>query len=104
MSLDADGLLDRRRLKRRIAFWRTLAIIASVAVVAVAVDRFSGIGDRDRVARLDVVGVIVENHERDEALAEVAEDDRAKALIVRIDSPGGTTAGGAALYTALRGL
>jgi protease-4 len=102
MSLDADGLLDRRRLKRRIAFWRTLAIIASVAVVAVAVERFSGIGDRDRVARLDVTGVIVEDHERDEALAEVAKDDRAKALIVRIDSPGGTTAGGEALYAALR--
>ncbi len=102
MSLDADGLLDRRRLKRRIAFWRTLAIIASVAVVAIAVDRFSGIGDRDRVARLSVIGIIVEDHERDDALAEVAKDDRAKALIVRIDSPGGTTAGGEALYTALR--
>ncbi len=102
MSLDADGLLDRRRLKRRIAFWRTLAIIASVAVVAVVVDRFGGIGDRDRVARLNVIGVIVEDRDRDEALAEVAKDDRAKALIVRIDSPGGTTAGGEALYDALR--
>jgi len=104
MALDVDGLLDRRRLKRRLAVWRALAIIAAVALVAVAVGRFGGLGERARVARLNVTGVIIEDRERDQALAELAKDDGAKALIVRIDSPGGTTAGGEALYTALRGV
>lgn len=102
MSLDADAMLDRRRLKRRLAFWRTLAIVVAVALVAVAVGRFAGLGERAHVARLSVTGLIVEDHERDEALADVAKDDNAKALIVRIDSPGGTTVGGESLYYALR--
>ena len=102
MSLDTDAMLDRRRQARKLTFWRTLAIVAAVALVAVGVGRFTGFGEKAHVARLSVTGVIVEDHERVEALSEVIKDDNAKALIVRIDSPGGTTVGGEALYYALR--
>ena len=102
MSLDADAMLDRRRLKRRLALWRTIAIVVAVALIAVAVGRFAELGRKAHVARVDVSDLIIEDHERDKALISVAEDGDAMALIVRINSPGGTTAGSEALYLTLR--
>jgi protease IV len=101
MSLDADYLVDRRRLKRRLGAWRLLTVAAIVAAVILGLNRVGVIG-RDYVARLVVDGVITDDLERDEALARIAGDRRAKALIVRINSPGGTVVGGEALYRRLR--
>lgn len=53
------------------------------------------------MARLTVTGLIAEDRERDEALLRVAEDGSVRALIVAIDSPGGTVSGGEALHRAL---
>ncbi len=100
MSLDADQALDRRRLKRRLTFWRIAAVVAVVVAVVAAVGRV-GVGE-NHVARLVVGGIILDDPWRDDALAGIAEDDNAKSLIVRIDSPGGTMVGGEALYTSLR--
>jgi hypothetical protein len=36
MSLEVDLLLDRRRLKRRLFVWRSLAVLAALAAVLVA--------------------------------------------------------------------
>jgi protease-4 len=102
MSLDTDAMLDRRRLKRRLSLWRLAAVISVVALVAVALGRFGDLGREPHVARIDVAGIIVEDHDRLDAIEELVEDDNAKALIVRIDSPGGTTAGGESLFYALR--
>ncbi len=100
MSLDVDQAVDRRRLKRRLTMWRIAAVVAVVAAVVAAVGRF-GVGG-NHVARLVVGGIILDDPWRDDALAGIAEDDNAKALIVRIDSPGGTMVGGEALYAGLR--
>jgi protease-4 len=107
MSFEPDRWLDRRRLKRGVIAWRTLAIVALVALVVVGVGRYGfGVGGRlgvgDYVARLWVDGLIVDDPARDEVLADLITDSRARALIVRIDSPGGTAIGGEALYLALR--
>jgi protease-4 len=101
MPLQADHLVDRRRLKRRLAAWRLVTVAAIVAVVILALERVGVLG-RDYVARLDIEGIITEDLERDEALAAIADDRRAKALIVRINSPGGTVVGGESLYQRLR--
>lgn len=56
----------------------------------------------DYVARVDIHGVITSDLKRDEAIAAVAKDRRIKALIVTIDSPGGTVVGGESLFSQLR--
>lgn len=101
MSLEPDYLVDRRRLKRRLGVWRLVTVAAILAVVLLGLNRIGVVG-RDYVARLVVDGVITDDLERDEALAVIAQDHRAKALIVRINSPGGTVVGGEALYRRLR--
>ena len=70
--------------------------------VLAAIGRFEALVERAHVARIDIDGMIVDDADRDQALADVAEDSAAKALIVRINSPGGTVVGGETLYRRLR--
>jgi len=101
MSLETDLLLDRRRLKRRLVFWRTFAvIILAIAVLAGLCN--AGIGFRGpHIARLSVNGLITENRKLTEAVGRIADDPHVKALIVSIDSPGGSVAGGESLHDAI---
>jgi len=101
MSLDADQVVERRRLKRRLTLWRVIGVVAIAAALVVGLGRFD-VAEGDHVARIRIQGIIVDDQDRDEALAEVAKNDKARALIVKIDSPGGTYVGGEALYETLR--
>jgi len=106
MTLDADAIVDRRRLRRKLTFWRVTAVVVVLlaiagAVFAVGPNRFSKPGDY--VARIRIQGLIRNNQDRVEALARLSRS-RAKAVIVHIDSPGGTTAGSQQLYDSLRDL
>src|SRR3546814_10445034 len=103
MSLEADTIVHSRRLRRRLIFWRTLAVVAIVGVVVAALqfyarDDLGAFGTGGYVARISVSGVIVEDRDLLERIDDFASDDRAKALLVAIDSPGGTVVGGEALY------
>ena len=102
MAYDADYLVDRRWLKRRLAFWRTLAVVALVAAVAAAFGRFcTGLSERDHIVRLDIDGLILRDDRRIEALGKLAKESSVRAVILRIDSPGGTVTGGESLHRAL---
>jgi protease-4 len=101
MPLDADLLVDRRRLKRQISVWRALAIVALVAVIGAGIGRANLFGER-HVARLSVSGIITDDPDRTRAVIAAGKDSDVKALIVRIDSPGGTVVGGEALFRELR--
>ena len=101
MSLETDLILDRQRLKRHLFFWRTFAVIAVVAAVLIALHR-GGVGfGRAHVARLQVNGLITEDQKLTRAVEKLADDDNVKALIVSIDSPGGSVAGGESLHDAI---
>jgi protease-4 len=102
MALDADYLVDRNRLKRRLAVWRAIAVVVAVTLVVVAAGRFVGVAQRSHIAVLDVEDVIVNDLDRLTALEDAADDSSIKALIVYINSPGGTVVGGENLYHALR--
>ncbi len=102
MVPDVDYWLDRRRLKRALTRWRLIAIAALVLAALAAAGRVDRIVAGRHVARLAVDGIIVDDRERDRALARLAKDDAVHALIVRIDSPGGTVVGGETLFRRLR--
>jgi len=107
MSLDADAIVDRRRLRRKLTFWRVAAVlVALVAVVGAALLAMPGTrmtANPNYVARIKIQGLIRNNQDRVEALSRLARSN-ARAVIVHIDSPGGTTAGSEQLYDALRDL
>ena len=102
MTLETDLLLDRRRLKRRLVFWRTFAVVAVVAALIVSArGGGGGLPGGTHVARLSVTGLITENRKLTEAIDKLADDSEVKALIVAIDSPGGTVSGGESLHNAI---
>jgi len=107
MTLDADSLAERRRLKRRVRFWRTGAILlAVVAVVSVLLVRQEGflaqLGLNPHVARVSVSGFITDSRPQRELLEDLRKNEQVRGVIVYVDSPGGTTAGAEALYNSLR--
>src|SRR5580700_11783581 len=104
MSLDSDVIVDRRRLRRKLTFWRVLAVaiaIAAIGVVGTLVSRGrAGFTTTGSIARVTITGLIRTDQDRVEAL-ERLEKSRAPAVIVHINSPGGTTAGSEQLYDSL---
>jgi protease-4 len=102
MPLDADLLLDRRRLKRRLSLWRVGAVLALAALgfVLLRPEGLPGLPGQ-HVARLEVEGFIGDDRRLAEALRRVGRDEDVRAVIVAIDSPGGSVAGGEALHAAL---
>ncbi len=104
MTLISDQAIDRRRLKRRLSVWRALAVIALAALAAAAIGRASGVSPGGRIARVTIKDVIVHDLERDEAIVALAKKRGVKAVIVHLDTPGGTVVGGERLYLALRKL
>ncbi len=108
MSLDADALVDRRRMRRKLSFWRgaafLLVAIAVITGIAYAAG-FAGIGKRSaHIARLSIDGVILENRDQLKLIEKISKSAAVKGVILSINSPGGSTTGGEALYDALRKL
>ncbi len=106
MSLDADFIVDRRRMRRKLTFWRVVAVlVAIVAIIAVAGAAGRGglaqVGGA-QIARVTISGLIRGNRDRVEALKRLSKASYVRAVIIHIDSPGGTTAGSQQLHDALR--
>ena len=108
MSLETDHIVDRRRLRRKLTFWRVAAVliailgVVSAAVVARRSDSSLTQPLTPQISRVTIQGIIRGDHERTEALDNLAGSRNTRAVIVHIDSPGGTTAGSEELHQALR--
>ena len=100
--MDTDTFIDRKQLKKSLTIWRVSAVIAIVAVVLLVIGNFNNIKNNDYIAVLKITNIIVDDSKRSKALINVAKDKLIKALIVHIDSPGGTVVGGENLYHHLR--
>lgn len=103
MSLEADAIAARRALRRKVTFWRVAAIVIfSGAILALALSAGGGSGTyHDHIARIRIDGLITGDEKTLKLIKQVEEEDHAVAVVVRIDSPGGTTVGSEALYESL---
>jgi protease IV len=108
MASRADDIIDRRKLRRKLTFWR----VAALLVVAVAVGSASYWYFRDttggaaaaHIAKVKIEGTIVENEELIERLDRIRKSPAVRGVILAINSPGGTTAGGEAIFEEVRRL
>lgn len=106
MSSNAELLIDRRALRRRLSGWRALAVAAVIGAIL-----FAGVmAGRDRlvpgqhVARVNLTGMITGARPTLDLLKRVGDASDVRAVVLSIDSPGGTVTGSEDVYTALRAL
>ena len=106
MVSEAEIIVERRRFRRRLLFWRVAAAVLLVAALLALAGGLGGFADiakqREHIARVKIDGLITGDQSTLDLLKEIADSKAAKGLIIRIDSPGGTTAGSEALYEAIR--
>jgi protease-4 len=84
----AEMIVDRRQLKRRLIRWRVLAVLA----LLIAFGSFFWSGDDfkkyfDHVARVHIDGLITGDEATLNLLDELAKSNHVKGVIIRIDSP-----------------
>ena len=108
MTTDLDMVLDQRQLRKSVWRWRIIAAVLALLGV-LGLSRLSG-GDDEHggwfgrgahIARIGVTGLITENRGQLELLKKAGDDPNVKAVLLTVDSPGGTTTGGEVLYTAI---
>ena len=108
MVLDSESVVDRRRLKRRLTAWRIAAVVLAlffVGALLLSDKQAAGpAGLFPHVARVTVSGVITDDRKMQELIDKIAKAGQVKAVILNINSPGGTTTGGEAMYDVVRRL
>ena len=107
MVLDADSVIERRRLKRRVTSWRIAAVLLGLLFLGAIIfsdKEMAGSGILPHVARINVSGVITDDRKVLNLIDRVSKAKQVRAVIVDINSPGGTTTGGEAMYDAIRRL
>lgn len=106
MSLDATALVERRRLRRRVSFWRVTALVLLAAVIIAVGYRLSGLAPGKHsahVARVNLNGVILGSDKREKMFEEIGKSG-AQAVLLEIDSPGGGVTASEEIYNDLRKL
>ncbi|QBR71715.1 signal peptide peptidase SppA [Beijerinckiaceae bacterium] len=106
--LFADYLAERRLLRRKLSFWRIAAFAVFVLAVTAAGLRMLGSDTPSEftphIARLAIEGVITGDRETLKLIKKIEDSKTAQAVLISIESPGGTTSGAERLYDAIRRL
>lgn len=106
-GLERDLYEERRRKWRRSGFWRGIGLMVLLGVGFVwwaLANAESEFPTGKHIARIRIDGLITQDRYRESVLAKIADDDDVKALIVQINSPGGTVVGSEILYENLRSI
>jgi protease-4 len=108
MSVDAEMIADRRRLRRKLSFWRVLSILlligAVIAAGLLATGRAPIGGGQQQIARISVDGFIAGSQRMTDLFKRVGEARSVSGVVISINSPGGTTSGSEELYRGIRQL
>jgi protease-4 len=93
-----------KRSKRR---WRFVALtLVALFVLTYCVGYISDVVKESspHIARIEISGVIEQDLDRDKRLAEIADDSHVKAVILHLNTPGGTVVGGESLYNSIKNI
>ncbi len=90
------------------SFWRAAAVLGvalalgALGMAATSGPESGGLLERGQIARISLEGVITENRDQLRMLQKLADAKHVEAVVLYINSPGGTTTGGEALFEAIR--
>lgn len=108
MNISSDYLIERRQIKSRLLIWKLVAIIL-IAIIFLLVGKYFApkeifpiTSNEDYIASILIDEIIFEDEKRDKKLKKIIDDSHIKALIVNVNSPGGTVVGSEKIYNILR--
>jgi protease IV len=109
MAVDPELIADRRRLRRKLSFWRVLGVVAVIAAIVVVGATIAGRAPfragQNQIARISVDGFITGDQQRMRDLfRRVAQARNVSGVVVSINSPGGATTGAEELFRGIRAL
>lgn len=106
MAINADTLLDRLYLKSQITRWRLLALAFALIAILVATDRYGGISpiERSYIARITFDGIISDDQELYKLIDKVEKSSKVKAVVLWLDTPGGSAVAAEEIFFKLRKL
>ncbi len=103
--IETETVLDRRRMRRSVSLWRALGIAAvalAIGAFTLKGDQLASISGKKQIARVVIEGTITEDRDQLKMLKKIADSDHVSGVLLFVNSPGGTTTGGEAIYESLR--
>ncbi|CAA2137190.1 signal peptide peptidase SppA [Hyphomicrobium sp. ghe19] len=105
--LETETVLDRRRLRRSVSIWRAAGLaglLLAVGALAFGGDKLASLTGEKQIARVTIEGTITEDRDQLKMLKDIGDDSSVSGVLLFINSPGGTTTGGEALFEGIRTL
>lgn len=102
-----EYLIERKKHKNEIKKWKIAAIFISALAIFLGIKSLGVIPSgkapsRDYIASILIDDILFEDPKRDSRLEKIIDDEEIKALIVHVNSPGGTLVGADKIYKNLR--
>ncbi len=105
MKQDINFLIERKNLLKKLSKWRIFAIVFFVLIIITNVSSKKFISkNKPFIAKVKINGIINDDDFRINKLNQIKNNKNIKALIVKINSPGGTFVGGERLYKAIKNI
>jgi protease-4 len=108
MNISPDYLIERKNSKSQLRNWKYLVIFLVMIITSligvkkshfIAIDKVTS---NDHIASVLIEDIILEDAKRDHRLEKIIDNESIKALIVNVNSPGGTVVGSEKIYNILR--
>lgn len=101
----AADIAARRRLGRQLTFWRISAVVIALIAIAAVVGSADGISRfSPHIARVRLTGFISGDQKTLDLFKALKDDGEVQAVVLHVDSPGGSTVGAEAVFEAVRGI
>ncbi|WP_341753632.1 signal peptide peptidase SppA [Candidatus Tisiphia endosymbiont of Dioctria rufipes] len=108
MTITPDYIIERKQNKLKLRLWKLAAILMFIVLIVVMIKKFDlpsseyVTNNSNYIATVSIEDIIFEDTKRDKRLEKIIDDDKINALIVNVNSPGGTVVGSEKIYNILR--
>lgn len=110
MNIDPDYFIERKKTKKQLIKWKLFSLLL-IIIALLTIDRrviefskfFNGnLIQQPHIASIKIEEVILDDLDRAKNLESIAENENIKAVILHVNSPGGSVVGSEILYNALQ--
>ncbi|WP_367364144.1 signal peptide peptidase SppA [Candidatus Tisiphia endosymbiont of Nedyus quadrimaculatus] len=108
MTITPDYIIERKQNKLKLRLWKLATILMFIVLIVVMIKKFNltsseyATTNSNYIATVSIEEIIFEDTKRDKRLEKIIDDDKINALIVNVNSPGGTVVGSEKIYNILR--